>query len=60
MFRFTVREDFREIYSECYMDAEENRTIVLIPEDVVFGDYSESGEGDIKIGGTTFTNLIYD
>ena len=56
--RTAIKEDFMEVYSECFADSEETEAIKLIPMEIEFYDFSLEGDGlPIKILGDSFCNL---
>lgn len=58
MLKSVKKEDFTEIYYECFADREENNPIELTIENITFYDFSESGDGQpIEVGGDSFCNL---
>ena len=52
------KEDFTEIYYECYADREEQNFIKLIPENIAFYAFDEFGNmTQIEITGDEFINI---
>lgn len=54
------KEDFSDIYYECFSDLEEEEYIPLVPISIHILDYSVMGVGDINIievGGEAFSNI---
>lgn len=59
MLKSAKKEDFTEIYNECFADEEEKHPIELVAESITFYDFSASGSGEpIEVGGDSFNNLI--
>ena len=58
--RSAKKEDFTEIYYECYADQEEQNFIKLIPESIAFYDFSKDSISNepIEVKGTAFINAI--
>jgi len=57
IFRTVKKEDFIEIFYECFEDQKEQHFINLIPESIVFYDFKESGNmTPIEVTGTSFIN----
>ena len=56
--RSVKKKDFTDIYYECFGDKEEQHFISLIPESIVFYDFSEEAEMlPVKVQGTGFVNI---
>ena len=56
--RSVKKEDFTEIYYECYADRKEQNFIKLIPENIVFYAFDESGNiTQIEVTGDEFINI---
>jgi len=56
--RSVKKEDFTEVFYECYADQEEKNFIKLLPESIVFYDYSEGSETEpIEVSGKDFINI---
>ena len=52
------KEDFSDIFYECFADDAETKPIELIPESIVFYDFSTTGTGEpIVVGGESFSGL---
>lgn len=53
------KEDFNDIFYECFADADEKQLITLEPVSITFYDFSAEGTGKpIEVGGEGFTNLV--
>lgn len=56
--RCAQKEDFREIYNECFVDLGEDEPLVLIPMEIEFADYSAGADtSPIRVLGNSFCNL---
>lgn len=56
--RSAKKEDFTEIYYECFADSKMTKPVELEVESITFYDFTESGELlSIEVGGTAFTGL---
>ena len=56
--RSVKKEDFTEIYYECYADREEQNFIKLISENIVFYAFDETGNmTQIEVTGDEFINI---
>ena len=57
--RLAKKEDFTEIYYECFADKDEEQFIDLEPLSIVFYNFSADGDGEPnEVEGTAFSNLI--
>lgn len=58
LLRRVRKEDFTEIYYECYGNADETDPISLEPVEITFYDFSDTGDGaPIVVEGERFSNL---
>ena len=55
--RSAKKEDFTEIYYECYADEDERNHVKLIPESIIFHDFDKAESIEVK--GSNFINAAY-
>ena len=61
LMRSLTKSDFIDIFYECFADEDMQLSIDLMPEEIIFFDYSTTGDGKpIEVLGKAFDNLIND
>jgi len=61
LMRSLTKSDFIDIFYECFADEDMQLSIDLMPEEIIFYDYSITGDGKpIEVSGKAFDNLIND
>lgn len=61
LMRSLAKSDFTDIFYECFADEEMQVSIDLMPEEIIFYDYSITGDGKpFEVSGKAFDNLTND